>query len=288
LNTLGMERGFLSQNGSKVGRGVKEKRDGVSPSMTVETMGSTPAGNASGMSSYANVTGNTPGICRSKYGLVKSMLNSSTGLFMFQFTSMDVLNAMLEKGPWSSYARAIIELWSNEELKDTIVVAMPRITGGATANSSGNKKKGVEPTNEVSNLNPFDVLNTVDNDMELGTNGGTSNFGNKWLIQVEYLGDHDSEDEVASVDNDIARSIASERVGFGTQSLESKVMRECCFVVERDAWLRGEFTLSSLDVLQGFSFFLKMGFTLILATLDGLDVGLLGDVIGEDDCDDDG
>ncbi|GJS58813.1 suppressor of ABI3-5 isoform X1 [Tanacetum coccineum] len=30
-----------------------------------------------------------------------------------------------------------------------------------------------------------------------------------------------------------------------------------------------------------------MGFTLILSTLDGLDVGLLGDVIGEDDCDDD-
>nr|GEV95332.1 hypothetical protein [Tanacetum cinerariifolium] len=130
LNTLGMERGFLSQKGSKVGRGVKEKRDGVSPSMTVETMGSTSTGNAPGMSSYANVTGNTPGIRRSKYGLVKSMLNSSTGLFMFQFTSMDVLNAMLENGPWSSYARAIIELWSNEELKDTIMVAMPRITGG--------------------------------------------------------------------------------------------------------------------------------------------------------------
>ncbi|GJZ73178.1 hypothetical protein Tco_0637324 [Tanacetum coccineum] len=61
-----------------------------------------------------------------------------------------------------------------------------------------------------------------------------------------------------------------------------------CFVVMREAWLRGELTLSSLDVLQGFSFFLQMGFTLILATLDGLDVGLLGDFIGEDDCDDDG
>ncbi|GJY39177.1 hypothetical protein Tco_0425541 [Tanacetum coccineum] len=48
-----------------------------------------------------------------------------------------------------------------------------------------------------------------------------------------------------------------------------------------------EFTLSSLEVLQGFSFFLQMGFTLILATFDGLDVGLLEDVIGEDDCDDD-
>ncbi|GJV54880.1 hypothetical protein Tco_1455885, partial [Tanacetum coccineum] len=78
--------------------------------------------------------------------------------------------------------------------------------------------------------------------------------------------------------------------------LESKVMRECCFVVERDAWLRGvsgfgigegELTLSSLDVVQGFSFFLQMGFTLILATLSGLDVCLLGDVIGEDNCDDD-
>nr|GEV21555.1 hypothetical protein [Tanacetum cinerariifolium] len=47
-----------------------------------------------------------------------------------------------------------------------------------------------------------------------------------------------------------------------------------------------ELTLSSLDVLQGLSFFLQMVFTLILATLDGLDVGLLGDVIGENDCDD--
>nr|GEU53689.1 hypothetical protein [Tanacetum cinerariifolium] len=46
--------------------------------------------------------------------------------------------------------------------------------------------------------------------------------------------------------------------------------------------------LSSLDVLQGFSFFLQMGLTLILATFDGLNVGLLGDVIGENDYDDDG
>ncbi|GJT77403.1 hypothetical protein Tco_1044128 [Tanacetum coccineum] len=75
--------------------------------------------------------------------------------------------------------------------------------------------------------------------------------------------------------------------GVSVGSLESKVMRKCCFVVERDALLRGEFTLSSLDVLQEFSFLLQMGFTLILATLDGLDVGLLGDVIGEDDFDND-
>ncbi|GJR42208.1 reverse transcriptase domain-containing protein [Tanacetum coccineum] len=44
--------------------------------------------------------------------------------------------------------------------------------------SSGNKNKSVEPTIEVSNSNPFDVLNSVDNDVELGTNGGTTNLVN--------------------------------------------------------------------------------------------------------------
>ncbi|GKF98001.1 retrotransposon protein, putative, unclassified, partial [Tanacetum coccineum] len=35
-----------------------------------------------------------------KYGLVKSMLNSSTRIFSFQFSSMDGLDAMLENGLW--------------------------------------------------------------------------------------------------------------------------------------------------------------------------------------------
>ncbi|GJU40692.1 hypothetical protein Tco_1193649 [Tanacetum coccineum] len=195
-----------------------------------------------------------------KYGLVKSMLNSSTGIFSFQFSSMDGLDAMLENGPWfirknplilkkwnpddglsdiatkigtplmlesytsdmymqswgrSSYSRAMIEVRADVELKDNIVAAMPKITRegyytynirveyewkppsqtprgvpvgpkvgfkpakeyrpvakNPTANTTGIKKKGVEPTKEVSNSNPFDVLNSVVNDEELGTNGG--------------------------------------------------------------------------------------------------------------------
>nr|GEX26491.1 hypothetical protein [Tanacetum cinerariifolium] len=39
-------------------------------------------------------------------------------------------------------------------------------------------KKGVEPTIEVSNSNPFDVFNLVDNDVEFGTNGETTNLVN--------------------------------------------------------------------------------------------------------------
>nr|GEU44611.1 hypothetical protein [Tanacetum cinerariifolium] len=52
------------------------------------------------------------------------------------------------------------------------------LSGDGSRSSSGNKKKGVEPTIEVSNSNPFDALNSVDSDVEFGTNGGTSNLGN--------------------------------------------------------------------------------------------------------------
>ncbi|GJR26010.1 hypothetical protein Tco_1102242 [Tanacetum coccineum] len=130
------------------------------------------------------------------------------------------------------------------------------------ANSSGNKKKCMDHTNKVSDSNPFEVLNSVDNDVEMGTNGGTSNLDNNganssgptfWNVEnsntsntpimdkirmfenliidgqailvdktsnplkkLEYPGDHDSEDEVASVDNDMTRSMVSEWAGFGT------------------------------------------------------------------------
>ncbi|GKE76934.1 hypothetical protein Tco_1543054 [Tanacetum coccineum] len=41
----------------------------------------------------------------------------------------------------------------------------------------------------------------------------------KPLKKVYYPGDHDSEDEVELVDNDMTRFMASERVGFGTKCL---------------------------------------------------------------------
>ncbi|GKB12977.1 hypothetical protein Tco_0846900, partial [Tanacetum coccineum] len=134
-------------------------------------------------------------------------------------------------------------------------------------NTSGNKKKDAdaEPTIEVSNSNSFDVLNSVEIDVYLGTNGGTSNlaskkanFGGSSSLNVEasstnttpivdkidkyeklvvdgkvslvddegkslknvaYSENHDSEDEVESVDNDMAHFMASEMVGFGNNSL---------------------------------------------------------------------
>ncbi|GJV35729.1 retrovirus-related pol polyprotein from transposon TNT 1-94 [Tanacetum coccineum] len=333
-----MGRGFLSQKRSGVGRGVKQSsmadkekngvapsakemneanKDGVAPFVTV----------ASGKilvhkrrirlrrvayPVVANYVRNTCG----KYGLVKSMLNSFTGIFSFQFSSMDGwiqclkmdgLSAIATKlgtplmldsytsdmciQSWgrSSFARAMIEVQADVELKETIVVAMPKLFGEGfytctdrveyewkplrcacckvfghiqkecpknpglgeaknlnkpsqttrgvpvgpkvgfkrakeyrplskkpTTNTSGNKKKGVEPTKEVSNSNRFDVLNSVDNDGErlekLIIDGKVTlvDDDGKPLKKVDYPGDHDSEDEVETVDNDIARSMALE------------------------------------------------------------------------------
>nr|GEW96019.1 hypothetical protein [Tanacetum cinerariifolium] len=119
-------------------------------------------------------------------------------------------------GGRSSYARVMIELRADVELKDNIVVAMPKITkeGRYTCNdcveyewkssrcssckvfghipeecpknTGAGEKKTVkkpsqtsqEPTIEVSNSNPFDVLNSVDNDVEFGTNRRATNLVN--------------------------------------------------------------------------------------------------------------
>nr|GFA48663.1 hypothetical protein [Tanacetum cinerariifolium] len=257
---------------------------------------------------------------------------------MIRLTDSYTADMCLHSWGRSSYARAMIELRADVELKDTIVVDMPKInkkglytcnvrveyewkpprcvcckifghtqvecpknpslgvgagetknpkktsqapkgilvgskmafklnqeyrhvTKKHTANSSGNKKKCVDSTSKVSDSNPFEVLNSVDNDVEMGINGGHQILIRSGLIQadlrsgiitsttpimdkigkfedliidgqatrvdeagnplktVEYPGDHDSEDEVALVDNDMTRSLASERTGFGTQSL---------------------------------------------------------------------
>ncbi|GJU10330.1 hypothetical protein Tco_1132726 [Tanacetum coccineum] len=154
--------------------------------------------------------------------------------------------------------RIVIYKISSFKLQNTLFDVIKTCSQKPTASFCCNKKKGVEPNIEVSNANPFEVLNSVDNDVELGTNGGTTNLVNNGatssgssfmnvnnssssttliidkiekfeelltsrqailvdeagnpLEKVKYQGDYDSEDEVASVNNDMARSMDSERV----------------------------------------------------------------------------
>ncbi|GJX34993.1 hypothetical protein Tco_0246550 [Tanacetum coccineum] len=98
-----------------------------------------------------------------------------------------------------------------------------RVSKKNNVNTSGNKKKDVEPTIEVSNSNLFDVLNSVKNNVDLGTNERLIIERNvtfmddegKPLTNVDSSDDHDSEDEVASVDNDMSNFLASKKDGYG-------------------------------------------------------------------------
>nr|GEU65719.1 ribonuclease H-like domain-containing protein [Tanacetum cinerariifolium] len=217
-------------------------------------------------------------------GLNAIAMKLGTPLMLDSYTS----DMCLQSWGTSSYARVMIELSADVELKYTIVVAMNNLNGGGVYTCvAKNLKKpnqaprgapvGLKvgfkpPTKEVSNLNSFDVLNSVENDGESGTNGGTSKLASneanssgssfwnvetsststtpivdkigkleklviggkvtlvdddsKLLKNVDYLGDHDSGDGVESVDNDMARSMALERFGFG-HDLPEKIQDIC-------------------------------------------------------------
>nr|GEU41086.1 hypothetical protein [Tanacetum cinerariifolium] len=125
----------------------------------------------------------------SEDGLSAIATKLDTPLMLDSYTS----DMFLQSWGRSSYARAMIELRVDVELKDTIVVAMPKITG------EGYYTK-------IEKL-IIDGKTTLVDDV------------GKPLKKVEYPDDHDSEDEIESVDNYMARSMALERVGFDTKSL---------------------------------------------------------------------
>ncbi|GKB55676.1 hypothetical protein Tco_0911862 [Tanacetum coccineum] len=177
--------------------------------------------------------------------------------------SKDDLSAIATILGRSSYARVMIELQADVELKDNIIVAMPKITreGHYTCDgekktvkkpsqtsrgvpvgpkmgfkpqkeyrpvtkkpntsSSGNKKKGMEPTIEVSNSNSFDVLNSVDNDVEFGKHRLLDNDRNP-LVHTGIV-ESDSEvkvgfDETANLRIPTSGKDGSDK-GYGTNNL---------------------------------------------------------------------
>nr|GEW05059.1 hypothetical protein [Tanacetum cinerariifolium] len=132
----------------------------------------------------------------------------------------------------SSYARALVEVRADVELKDNIMVAMPKLVGGGILYVSACGKVFGHVQDECpKNIN----LNVVKNMKKPGqaTRGvlvgpkyekliidgkiSLVDDADKPLKKVVYPNDHDSEDEVESVD--MARFMASEKVGFGTNSL---------------------------------------------------------------------
>nr|GEU96133.1 hypothetical protein [Tanacetum cinerariifolium] len=167
-----------------------------------------------GLSLVANYVQNT----WSKYGLVKSMLNSNDGL-----------DAMLENGPWCSSCKLFghilddfpnnivsdveknlknpkqaargVQVGRKVDFKPLKQVYRP-VSNRNNDSSSVKKKQVVVASNEVSHSNQFDVFNLVEKDNELG-----------------YIYENvDSDSEVKDVVDDPAVFISSTGLKRGSDS----------------------------------------------------------------------
>ncbi|GKA09034.1 putative reverse transcriptase domain-containing protein [Tanacetum coccineum] len=192
----------------------------------------------------------------SEDGLSAIATKLGTPLMLDSYTS----DMCIQSWGRSSYTRALIKVQVDVELKDNIVVVMPKLVRDGSIRDKcpkiidsdvvKNMKKHSQATRSVlvgpnvgfrpvSNSNPFDVLNSVENDVDLVSistaplvekidkierliiDGKVTLVDDKGkpLTKVDSSGDHDSEDEVASVDNDMANFPASNKVEYGTNSL---------------------------------------------------------------------
>nr|GEY95093.1 hypothetical protein [Tanacetum cinerariifolium] len=166
-----------------------------------------------------------------KYELARFIFSSSTGthLMLDSYTS----DMCMQSWDSSSYARVMIELRADIELKDNVVMTLPKIKGEGHYICDVRVEYQWGSTNMVNNVatlsgsslmnvdNIIPIIDKIEKFKDLLSSGQAilvDNAGNP-LKKVEFLDDYDSKDEVTSVDNDIAYSLASERVAFGTQSL---------------------------------------------------------------------
>ncbi|GJV37900.1 hypothetical protein Tco_1410377 [Tanacetum coccineum] len=171
----------------------------------------------------ANYIRNTWG----KYDLVKSMLNSSIGLFSFQFSSMDRLDAMLEN-VWVKLHGVPMMAFSKDGLS-AISTKIEECLKNIGAGEAKNLKKPSETPRGVlvglknmssSSPSTTPIIKKIDKIERLIINGKVTFVDDegKPLEKVDSLRDYDSEDEVASVYYEMA-SFLAKKDDYGTNSL---------------------------------------------------------------------
>nr|GEU36918.1 ribonuclease H-like domain-containing protein [Tanacetum cinerariifolium] len=206
------------------------------------------AGNAPGKSSYANITSKPSGkkvnvrtlfapkgkkvaylvvanyvklygapiTAFSKDGLSAITTKLGTPIMLDSYTS----DMCIQSWGRSSYARVMIELQADVKLKDNIVMAMPKITREGYYTCNVHVEYKWKPPRCLSckvfgHIHEECLKNTGFKPQKEYRHVPKKSTASS----SEFLGEYDSKDEVASTDNDMTRAIASERVGFGTQSL---------------------------------------------------------------------
>ncbi|GJR85303.1 hypothetical protein Tco_0209314 [Tanacetum coccineum] len=162
------------------------------------------------------------------------------------------------------------KIWDNEDVHDleSVKTEFPAIV--FNDNLTSNETLSYEPTPIVSYFDDLDFFKDFENEFPA-------------IVYNDAL--------TSKSDFSIEPTLCPQHID--KFNLKDETSLSECYEVEQNVLYFNDLfpcklALSTLDVLQRFGFFLQMGFILILATFDGLDVGLLRDVIGEDDCDDDG
>nr|GEU75405.1 retrovirus-related Pol polyprotein from transposon TNT 1-94 [Tanacetum cinerariifolium] len=181
----------------------------VVSSSVVDETGTTTAGNTPGKSSYANVTGKPSG----------TKVNFRT-LFTPRGNGIDVVFPSC-----SSYARSMIELRVDVELKDNIMVEnnVELGTSGGTSNlasQEANSSGSLFWNMDASRPSTTPIIKKIDKIEKLIIDGKVTLVDDegKHLEKVVSSGDYDTEDEVASVDNEMA-SFLAKKDSYGIQSL---------------------------------------------------------------------
>ncbi|GKD49051.1 hypothetical protein Tco_1278027 [Tanacetum coccineum] len=167
---------------------------------------------------FANYVRNT----WEKYGFARSMFNSSTSLFSFQFSSMEGLDVMLENGPCvpvtafnkDGLSFIATKLGASEEktLKKPCQSSRGVLVGPKIGFKPHKKYRPVpkKPNASYSGTNGGLQIWKFEDLLSSGQAILVDNAGNP-LKKVKLMDEYDSEDEIESVDNDMARSLASEK-----------------------------------------------------------------------------
>ncbi|GJS20545.1 hypothetical protein Tco_0449177 [Tanacetum coccineum] len=131
----------------------------------------------------------------------------------------------------SSYCREMIELQADMELKDTIVVAMPKLVGEWFYTCTVHVEYEWKPPRcvcckvfgHIQDECPKNIGSDVVKNLKKPRQVPRGVLG-KPLKKMDYPDDLDSEDEVASVDNELASFLASERVGYDLMAVNEDVV----------------------------------------------------------------
>ncbi|GJW90426.1 hypothetical protein Tco_0167979 [Tanacetum coccineum] len=150
--------------------------------------------------------GNGADVAFSEDGLSAIGTKLGTPLMLDSYTS----DMCIQSWGMSSYARAVIEFRADVELKNTIVVAMSKLVFGhvldeCPKNIRSNvvknlkthrqlarvpalvvKKQAELSSQKVSNANPFDALNSIEDGDDMGTNGENSKLAGKESLNVGH------------------------------------------------------------------------------------------------------